>query len=367
MSPDLIPAVDPVPLPGPAWLFHLLLVLTFFLHMPFLYLTLGGSLLAAVSKLTARGEDHRAALASRLTAVNTFAISLTITTGIAPLLFIQALYQQYFYTATILIGSAWLMLVVLLIGAYYSTYLFKLGAGSSGGSRGGIWLAVAALGFLLIAGIQVAVNLIHSHPGTWAGIADNPWSILAAPAYLPRLLHFVLAGLVLSALLSSWWARRRSEAGDQTELNQQIALYGWSWAKWATVALALVGLARGLVLPGEVLRGVAGSATLIPAVIGVGLIVLLIVVLFRKAAAQSPALTTTALSAMIGIMAMMAIVRHQVRVNNLASAHKGFELVVAPQWGTFVLFAVLLVAGLAVVAYMVKRVLASPATGDEAA
>jgi hypothetical protein len=362
MSPDLIPAVDPVPLPGPAWLFHLLLVLTFFLHLPFLYLTLGGSILAAVSKLTARGDDHRAALAGRLTAVNTFAISLAITTGIAPLLFIQALYQQYFYSATILIGTVWLMLVVLLIGAYYSTYLFKLGAGG-----GGIWLALAALGFLLIAGIQVAVNLIHSRPETWPGIADNPWSVVADPAYLPRLLHFVLAGLVLSALLSSWWAVRRSAAGDRTELNQQIAACGWSWARWATVALAVVGLARGLLLPGEVISGVAGSATIIPAIVGVLLIVLLIVVLFRKAAVESPAMTTTALSAMIGIMAMMAIVRHQVRVNNLAPAREGFEVAVAPQWGTFILFAALLVAGLAVVAYMVKRVLASPATGDEAA
>ena len=110
MNPDLIPALDPLPLPAPAWLFHVLLVFTFFLHALFMNLTLGGTILAAVGQLLGggRADDHRGVLADRLMGINTYAISLAITTGVAPLLFVQLLYQQYFYTATILIGWIWL-------------------------------------------------------------------------------------------------------------------------------------------------------------------------------------------------------------------------------------------------------------------
>ena len=77
-------------------------------------LTLGGTLLAVISHLSGGGrrDDSRTALAGRLMAVNTYGISLTITTGVAPLLFIQVLYQQFFYTATILIGWVWFGLLV---------------------------------------------------------------------------------------------------------------------------------------------------------------------------------------------------------------------------------------------------------------
>jgi len=68
MSPELIPSVDPMPLPAPAWLFHVLLVFTFFLHALFMNLTLGGTILAAVGRLKAGRDvdDYRGVLADRL-------------------------------------------------------------------------------------------------------------------------------------------------------------------------------------------------------------------------------------------------------------------------------------------------------------
>jgi hypothetical protein len=44
-----------------------------------------------------------------------------------------------------------------------------------------------------------------------------------------------------------------------------------------------------------------------------------------------------------------------------------FDPTVVPQWGNFALFAVLLALGLATVFWMVRRVVTSPAEGDEAA
>ena len=57
----------------------------------------------------------------------------------------------------------------------------------------------------------------------------------------------------------------------------------------------------------------------------------------------------------------------QVRALYLEPVTSQYELVSAPQWGNLVLFVVLLLAGLAVVGYMVRAVLRNPAKGAEAA
>ena len=56
MGNPLIPGPDAFPIPGPAWLFHILLVFTFFLHMLFMNLTLGGTILAALGQLFSKGK-----------------------------------------------------------------------------------------------------------------------------------------------------------------------------------------------------------------------------------------------------------------------------------------------------------------------
>ena len=212
MATELIPAMDVFPIPGPVWLFQVLLVSTFVLHLLFVNITLGGTMMAAIAHLSSGGRpgDYRTELAARLMRINTFGISLTITTAIAPLLFVQVLYQQYFYTATILISWIWLFLLVFLMIGYYSTYVYKFRGLSSHGSGGTGWLLVAALLFFVVAMVHVAVNLVHSQPEGWAALAGNPWMVLADPAYFPRLLHFVLAslgfsGMILGTRKSHYW------------------------------------------------------------------------------------------------------------------------------------------------------------------
>ena len=47
---NLIPALDPNPLPAPYWVFKLLLVVTFFLHILAMNFMLGGAVLALGAK-----------------------------------------------------------------------------------------------------------------------------------------------------------------------------------------------------------------------------------------------------------------------------------------------------------------------------
>ncbi|HSO22048.1 MAG TPA: hypothetical protein VLT81_04020, partial [Chondromyces sp.] len=82
---------------------------------------------------------------------------------------------------------------------------------------------------------------------------------------------------------------------------------------------------------------------------------------------QHPALVNGALGAMVLVIAVMSLTRHQVRALYLEPFTSQSNHVVTSQWGTFGLFVLILVVGLATVGYMVRRVLTSPAQGADAA
>ena len=364
MNTDLIPALDAAGMPGPPWLFHSLLVFTFFLHLIFMNLTLGGTLMAFVANLRGGGRstDANSVLAKRLMGVNIYAISLAITTGVAPLLFVQVLYQQFFYSGTILLGWIWFSLVVLLMAGYYAAYLHKKFRGP--------WLGVSALTFFGVAMIHVAVHLIHVQPGKWAQFDSSALGVLADPTYWPRLLHFVIAAITFAALVAAWWAVRRARAGDDVELNTAIAKSAWRWALWATILQMVDGFVLLGVLPKPVLLGVmrGGLAILGPLTISILLGIGLLMMLARATnPVESPGLVSGTLAALTLTIAVMTVTRHQVRVLYLEPATAQFQATIVPQWGNFVIFAILLIACLATIFVMVRRVLTSPAEGDEAA
>ena len=317
-----------------------------------------------------RRDDYRGVLSGRLMAVNNYGISLTITTGVAPLLFIQLIYQQYFYTATILLAPIWLGMLVLLTVGYYAAYLYKFRGAPARGQGGGLWLIVSALMFLLIAMIHFAVNLVHAQPEIWGSLADGSWSVLTDPTYWPRLLHFILAGIGFSALVAAWWAVRRAGEGTDIDTNTAIARWAWRRALWTTVLQVVDGFLLLMVLPRPVLRGImtGGVATLSPLTLGILLGIGLLMMLSRVAnPVDKPGLVTATLAAMTLVIAIMSITRHQVRALYLEPATAQFQVQIVPQWGNFVVFAVLLAAGLTTIAYMVYRVLTSPASGADAA
>ena len=99
----LYPAVDPIPLPAPIWLFKLLHIVTLALHFVAVEMLLGGLLLAVLLSLFSNSPLATVtarALARRLTVVMTYVINL----GVPPLLFAQVLYGRALYTPPPLIG-----------------------------------------------------------------------------------------------------------------------------------------------------------------------------------------------------------------------------------------------------------------------
>ncbi len=109
---SLVPVADPVPLPAPYWLLKTLLLVTFTLHILAMNCMLGSAIIAAVARFRRRSVDNARLAVDLGKRIPTF-LAATVTIGIAPLLFVQVLYGQFFYTSTVLIAWPWLTVVAL--------------------------------------------------------------------------------------------------------------------------------------------------------------------------------------------------------------------------------------------------------------
>ncbi|MES2789551.1 MAG: hypothetical protein V4719_08010 [Planctomycetota bacterium] len=118
----------PLGFPAPTAFYLTLYVLTFALHQAFMHYVLAGSLYVAwTTSFPGRNNIIRndQPLASTLRDWLPFLLSAAITAGVAPLLFIQIVYQRQFYTANLLLWWRWMLVVPVLIVAFYLLYLLK--------------------------------------------------------------------------------------------------------------------------------------------------------------------------------------------------------------------------------------------------
>jgi len=367
MSVELIPALDPAPLPGPLWLFHVLWVVTFLIHLLFVNAVLGGTLLAVIASSSSAG--HGREIQRVLTGLNSWAVSLAITFGIAPLLFMQVLFGRFFYSATILLAWAWFGMLGLLMVGYYLNYLAKHRLQGERSAAVVLWIEAAC--FVSIAAIQVAINLLHLQPGRWSAVADSSWLAIADPSFAPRFLHFILAAVAMAGVLLAWIAVRRAGRGGDHAVCAGMARFGIRAALVTTVLQMGDGLWLLLSLPAEILKGLmhGGVATMGPLTLGivVGLVLLVILAQIHDPLAQATTVRRV-MELMVGAITLMVLTRHQLRGIYLAAANPTDGMTVAPQWDVFALFVIAFIGCLGLVVWAVVRALRDrPGAGEPVA
>jgi hypothetical protein len=348
MNPLLLPAPESAALPAPAWLFHALLLLTFYVHVLFLNVTLGASLIGAVHALGRAGkDDRRGQVRAALTRLLPTSVSFTVTTGVAPLLFVQVLYGQIFYPATILVGWAWLAIPALLIVGYAAVYGMKRRAAGSAAA----WVGVSAACFLAVAAVQVTVNVLQLTPARWAGVATGATSALAEATLLPRLLHFVLGALAVGGMALAVVARR-------TEEDPWLARVGARWALVSTAVQMAVGFWFLFSLPMDILRvllaGRAPATPLLAVAMGLGFLTLILLARLERPAQQAALLHGTAASLLLTILTMVML-RDAVRDLYLAPVLPPSAAPVRTQLDLVAAFVVLLLLGLGTLAWIGRR------------
>ncbi len=224
-----------------------LLIATFALH-----LLLIGFVVGSAGYLVVRGFGRDDELAHRSRDWLPFALGAAITAGVAPLLFVQVLYQERFYTANLLLFHRWMAIVPVLIVAFYLLYL-----GKSERARGWSRPAQAAIFAVALAGFGfVAWAWVENHALASADDATAVWVehyargrwFHRAPMILPRWLMWLALCAPLWAAPIALLARARAPSTPLRGLAM-IALGGLAVAVVAAVIMhdrAPLGLRAGL-------------------------------------------------------------------------------------------------------------------------
>ncbi len=190
-----IPSADPIPLPAPVWLFKLLHLVTFALHIGAVDLLIGGLTVALAIYVAARWRNAprltqiSGMLAHRLPVVMAYVVNL----GVPPLLFAQVLYGRVLYTSSILIGAYWISVILLLIASYYGIYVAARRAENQK-----TWGAAGFASLVLV----LAIAFIYSNnmtlmlrPQIWSSMYEASKAGVhlntSDPTLMPRWLFFI--------------------------------------------------------------------------------------------------------------------------------------------------------------------------------
>ncbi|HEX7709128.1 MAG TPA: hypothetical protein VF701_21910 [Thermoanaerobaculia bacterium] len=358
----VIPDADPLPMPAPPWMLWSLLLLTFFLHLIAMNFVLGGSIITAVSRLTGGGEDA-AKLNRWLGKMMPTMVAAAITFGVAPLLFLQALYGRLFFTSAILMGWFWFAVVPILIVAYYGTYTLAFRKNSSGG--GAAWIAVVvALIFGAVAFIYSNNMTLMLRPESFLplflesarGIHLNLEDVTLIPRYLHMLLGAVAVAGFVVAVYGAVKVRSESEHGLWAMRR------GALWFVAATAINVLTGIWWLGVLPREVMLRFMGRSPVATISLAAGIIAGFVALYMMLSVVRSDRprpLVMRSIWALLLTLVAMVVSRDEVRRGMLELAEFQTTTWIEPQWGVIAIFLSLLAGGVAATVWMAVVLLRS--------
>ena len=347
---------DVLAVPAPVWLLKALLHATFFVHLLFMNLLAGGTLLEAVFAF--KGQPKHLDVARRLAQIMPYVMPFTITFGVAPLLFAQVLYGPLFYTAAIVMGGPFLLGLAAVLVAYVLLYVQKRFWTGLGRARG--WLALltfALLGFMGFVWSNLSAMILEpermpgkhlAHPGGWQ--LD-----LADPGVYPRFLHVMLGAVALAGLYVALLGVRRLAL--EPEQGRWQYRSGATWFAGTTLVNMAVGLWWLLALPREQMTALMGGSLAATIAFGVGFLAALMALAHSLLGVNSlkPApMLWGAAGALLATILAMVLVRDAVRDAALKEAYPLASLPVGPQWGAIALFLALFAAGVGTCAWMLR-------------
>ncbi len=349
MQPSLIPAPDPNPLPAPYWVFAVLLVTTFILHIVAMNFMLGGGVMALVAKWRSKDREIGNRVFIDLAKKLPVLLPATITLGIAPLLFVQVLYGQFFYTSSVLMAWPWLLVLVCLTVAYYGFYYTSFKGGQRPGRAGAVILGSIVLVFLI--GFMLSNNITLSQtPQIWGRkyFADPAgWNLnLTDPSLFPRYLHFMVAALALGGLLVVFmalanWKRDNAYA-------RQLLQFGGKGFMYATMAQVVEGVLFLVSLPSGLRLLFLGNDPVATMLFLIGILgsiasIVLMAEALRKEDIRMAAYHVPAIIAVV--IVCMATMRDMLRNAYLAPYFRPGDLAVRTQWTVFPVFLGVFAAG----------------------
>jgi len=282
METEALNTVFPAGFPAPTAFYLIMYVFTMVIHVVFMnYVIAGTGYLALVSIFTGgeAKQRHRTPMAMTLRDWMPFMVSGAITAGVAPLLFIQILYQKPFYTANLLLFNRWMIILPVLIVGFYLLYLLKSKVITNWPVL--VRTFVGVLAFVCFAFIAyswtenylLSIKTRAFHADFYAD--QRPARYEAA--LIPRLGIWFIGSLPTLAMLVLWQLWYKGRQADQPDLDPAdtrraatYAILGWLGAAGFSVTYLVVGddavrdgLRSMMALPWVILGGTAVLAELV--------------------------------------------------------------------------------------------------------
>lgn len=347
MDPLFIPQPDTIPVSW-GW-FQFLLLLTFPLHLLAMNAMLGGLAIGIVQHL--QGGTLQKQLAHRIAIALPLVIAFVVNFGVAPYLFIQVLYGQFLYSSSVLMGVFWILIVPVLIIAYYGAYLYDFRFTKLGSA--GPWVAVLSFSLLVLIGFFFSNNmLLMATPDQFGEYFSNKNGTLLSfgqPGFWPRFLHMLFGALAIGGVFVALLGRfRKSVHPGLARHAEQIGLRSFLLLTSGNI---LIGFWYLLSLPKEQMILFMGGnigAT-------VAFCIALLLVTGALIGAYKKRLWLTFYHA-VGLVVVMTFMRSWLRSAYLKDVFTLDELQVIPQYSPMIFFFVTLVVGIICLAWLIKKI-----------
>lgn len=227
----------PLGLPAATSGYSALYIVTLVLHVVFMnYVLAGSAYLAFASLFPGRRSVPRSHTPTALVLRDwmPFALSAAITAGVAPLLFIQILYQRPFYTANLLLFHRWMAILPALIVGFYLLYLLKSRWVAGWPTAPRVLVGVGAFLCFAFTGISWVENhLLSLHEATWPDFYASGAIHYRNIQLIPRFLLWLFGSFPTMCLLVAWQLRHLQHSGQPLPGNEVRRV----------ARLALIGLA----------------------------------------------------------------------------------------------------------------------------
>lgn len=201
-------------------IFQVLMVLTFSIHILFVNLTWASSFLAFYFDL--KNEEKYKKLSYTLKRAIPSLFSVAILMGIAPLLFIQTIYDHFWYSSNIFSGIYLILFLFALMLAFSFLYIYYLK------EKAPRWLG--GISFLLISFAGIIIHVLNIQM-----LYSEKWALFWHPSSFGRLnifeiyrfLHFFFASFALAGfflLINSWYLKKKGETEEIVDFRSKLGI-----------------------------------------------------------------------------------------------------------------------------------------------
>lgn len=232
-------------------------VLTFALHILFVQLMLGTSAITIFGAFKDDAKWRR--LASAMLEIAKVSVSVAIVIGVAPLLFVQVVYDPHWYTSNVL-SAVWVIaFIIILIFAYWAMYAYYFINGKNKDKtvepKGKFWMLISISLMLVVGFIMHSLTSQMLRPELWqqwyvqSGLVDYSGSQLHA-YNLWRFAFFISMAIPVTGGMLVTYRRFKMvrEDADMDYLNW-AAEVGKKWIKVGSVISAALYVAWMMTIP----------------------------------------------------------------------------------------------------------------------